>query len=227
MTKLTLLFLLIFATSVHAQSNFVTRDSLHIFWQPGTTLTLADFKGDSTGKYKEANRHSDIKTMAHIGIWSILDVPKKKKDRGKKLEKVYIAPAFEMKASYPLTSDNTQIAKQQLYFDIAEVWARWARQQFKSYQDTIPGYGIVFSMYSTVIRDMKAQQAKMNDEYTNEIIADKSPDAFAKWRKLIDTKLEETKAWATTPQDCFRFISDKPVDEDYEQSPTVMGAIPQ
>ncbi|MBV4360243.1 hypothetical protein [Pinibacter aurantiacus] len=227
MTKLTLLFLLTFATSVHAQSNFVTRDSAHIFWQPGTTLSLSDFKGDSTSKYKVAYFHSDMKAMAYIGIWSILDVPKKKKDRGKKQEKVYIAPAFDIKASYALTSDNTQIAKQQIYFDIAEVWARWARQQFKSYQDTIPGYGIVFSMYSTVIRDMKAQQAKMNDEYTKEIFVDKSPDAFAKWRKMIDDKLEETKAWATTPQDCFRFISDKPVDEDYEQSPTVMGAIPQ
>lgn len=227
MTKLTLLFLLTFATTVHAQSNFVTRDSLHIFWQPGTVLALSDFKGSSTGKDKETPRNSDIKNMAHITIWSILDVPKKKKDRGKKLEKVYIAPAFDIKASYALTNDNAQIAKQQIYFDIAEVWARWARQQFKSYQETIPGYGIVFSMYSTVIRDMKAQQTKMNDDYTKEMFVDKSPDAFTKWRKMIDDKLEETKAWATTPQECFRFISDKPIEEDYEQSPTVMSAIPQ
>jgi hypothetical protein len=226
MIRLTLLFLLIFASSVHAQSNFVTRDSAHIFWQPGTLLTLSDFKGGSTGKHKTI-RNADLKAMAYVAIWSILDVPKKKKDRGKKLEKVYIAPAFDIKASFALTSDNTQIAKQQIYFDIAEIWARWARQQFKSYQDTIPGYGIIFSMYSTVIRDMKAQQSKMNDDYTKEVFVDKTPDAFTRWRKMIDEKLEATKAWSTTPQECFRFISDKPIDEDYEQSPTVMSAIPQ
>lgn len=227
MTKLTFLFLITFATSVHAQTNFVTRDSAHIFWQPGISLTAPDFKGDSAGKYKELYRKPDVKAMAHIGIWSILDVPKKKKDKGKKLEKVYIAPAFDIKASFILAGDPAQIGKQQIYFDIAEIWARWARQQFKSYQETIPGYGIVFSMYSTVIRDMKAQQSKMNDDYTNEVFIDKTPDSFAKWRKIIYDKLEETKAWATTPQECFRFITDKPIDEDYEQSPTVMSAIPQ
>ncbi|MDI3320790.1 hypothetical protein [Pinibacter soli] len=227
MTRLPLLFLLTLATSVHAQSNFVTRDSAHIFWQPGTVLSLSDFKGDSTDKYKEPHGSSNIKAFAHIVIWSILDVPKKKKDRGRKLEKAYIAPAFDITGSFALTSDATQIAKQQIYFDIAEVWARWGRQQLKSYQETVPGYGIVFSMYATVVRDMKAQQAKMNDDYAKEIFNGKSPDAFTKWRKLIDDKLEETKAWATTPQECFRFISDKPVEEDYEQSPTVMSAIPQ
>jgi hypothetical protein len=227
MTKLTLLFFLTLATTVHAQSNFATRDSAHIFWQPGTILMLSDFKGDSAVKLKDEPRNPDVKIMAHIAIWSILDVPKKKKDRGKKLEKVYIAPAFDIKGSYALTSDAAQASKQQIYFDIAEVWARWARQQFKSYQETIPGYGIVFSMYSTVIRDMKAQQTKMSDDYTKEVFVDKAPDAFGRWRKMIDDKLEETKALATTPQECFRFISDKPVDEDYEQSPTVMSAMPQ
>ena len=61
-----------------------------------------------------------LQAVVYVGLKSILDVPKKKKDRGNKLEKVYIAPAFDMTASYALTYDTGQIAMQQLYFDIAE-----------------------------------------------------------------------------------------------------------
>jgi len=210
-----------------AQSNYPTRDSVHIFWQPNVTLTYGNFKGDTTGgKYKDSYKRVGLQAMAYTGIWSILDVPKKKNDRGKKLEKVYIAPAFDMTASYALTNDTMQIAMQQLYFDIAETWARWARQRLNMYQDTMKGYGVLYNMYSTVLKDAKAGQQQMNDAYTKEVIIDKKPGAFDKWKQTVHDQLYQTSSWATKPEDCYRFIINKPIDAEYEQSPTVLGALP-
>ena len=223
---LTLFFLGIVFHSL-AQSNYPTRDSIHIFWQPGITLTYGDFKGDTTGgKYKDSYKRVGLQVVAYVGIKSIVDVPKKKKDRREKLEKVYIAPAFDMTASYTLTRDPEQIAMQQLYFDIAETWARWGRQQLVKYQDTMKGYGALYIMYSTVIKDAKAGQQQMNDAYTKDVIIDKKAGSFDKWKKIVYDQLRETSSWATKPEDCYRFIVNKPIDVDYEQSPTVLGAIP-
>jgi hypothetical protein len=88
MIKLTFtLFFLVITFYSFAQSSYPTRDSIHIFWQPGTTLTFEDFKGDTTGgKYKDSHKRVGLQAMAYTGIWSILDVPKKKKNRGEKLE---------------------------------------------------------------------------------------------------------------------------------------------
>ena len=69
---------------------------------------------------------------ASVGIWSILDVPKKKKDRGKKLEKVYFAPAFSKTGSAAISNDTMQIAIQAIYFDICEFAARLARKELKT-----------------------------------------------------------------------------------------------
>lgn len=228
MIKLTsTLFLLGIILHTYAQSNYPTRDSVHIFWQPNVSLTYEDFKGDTTGgKYKDSYKRIGLQAMAYVGIWSILDVPKKKKDRRKMLEKVYMAPAFDMTASYALTPDTMQIAMQQLYFDIAETWTRWARQRLTMYQDTMKGYGALFIMYSTVLKDAKTGQQQMNDAYTKEVIIDKQPGAFDKWKKIVNDKLLQTRSWATKPEDCYRFIINQPIDPDYEQSPTVLGVLP-
>lgn len=228
MIKLTITFiLLIVSLNSFAQVNYPTQDSAYIFWQPGITLTYNDFRGDTVGgKYTEWYKKVGLQSEAYIGIWSILDVPKKKKDRGRKLEKVYIAPAFDKAASYAITNDTTQIAIQQVYFDIAETWARWARQQLSRYQDSMKGYGVSLIMYSTVIKDTKAGQQQMNSAYAEDVIISKKQGAFEKWRKLIDNQLNETNLWATKPEDCYRFITRKAIDKEYEESPVVVGVLP-
>lgn len=227
MLKLTITFiLLIVSLSSFAQVNYPTQDNAHIFWQPGITLTYNDFRGDTVGgKYTERYKEIGLQAQSYIGIWSILDVPKKKKDRGRKLEKVYIAPAFDKTASYVITNDTIQMAIQQVYFDIAETWARWARQQLSKYQDSMKGYGVSLIMYSTVIKDTKAGHEQMNSAYTKDVIVDKKQGAFEKWRKLVNDQLNETNLWATKPEDCYRFITRKAIDKDYEESPVVVGAL--
>lgn len=221
------LLLLVITFHSFAQTNYPTRDSVHIFWQSETKLTYEDFKGDTIGgKHKDSYKRVGLQAMSYIGLWSILDVPKKKKDRGKKLEKVYIAPAFDMTASYILTHDTTQTTIQQLYFDIAETWARWARQRLSNYQDSLKGYGALYIMYTTVLKEARAGHQQMNDAYTKDVIVNKKADAFNKWKKIIYDKLQETSSWATKQEDCYRFILNRPIEAGYEKSPTVLAAIP-
>jgi hypothetical protein len=228
MIKLTITFiLLIVSLNSFAQVNYPTRDSAYIFWQPGVSLTYNDFRGDTIGgKYTERYKKAGLQVDAYIGIWSILDIPKKKKDRGRKLEKVYIAPAFDKTASFAITNDTMQVVMQQVYFDIAETWARWARQKLSMYQDTMKGYGSLLLMYSTVIKDTKAGQQQMFSAYAEDVIINKKEGAFEKWRKLVNDQLNETNLWATKPEDCYRFIVRKAIDKDYVESPFVVGVLP-
>jgi len=228
MIKLTIAFiLLIVSLTSFAQVNYPTHDDAYIFWQPGITLTYNDFRGDTVGgKYTERHKEIGLQAQPYIGIWSILDVPKKKKDQGRKLEKVYIAPAFDKTASYVITNDTMQMAIQQVHFDIAETWARWARQQLSKYQDSMKGYGVALTMYSTVIKDAKAGYEQMKIAYTKDVIVDKKQGAFEKWRKIVNDQLNETNLWATKPEDCYRFITRKPIDKEYEEAPFVVGVLP-
>jgi hypothetical protein len=50
------------------------------------------------------------------------------------------------------------------------------------------------------------------------VFAEKKEGAFEKWRGMIDKRLEETKMWATTPEECYRLMTGKPVAEGHMQA---------
>lgn len=212
-----------FELSGFGQSDYTTEDSTHIFWQPGVNLSFGDFKGTPSEKEMEMLRKYEITALAAIGIWSVLDVPKRKKDRGKKLEKVYFAPAFSIMGSSAISPDSMQIAIQKVYFDIAELAARWARRELQSMQEKMNAYGTLYFMYTTVEKDMQDKYLQMINAYTQEVIIEKKPGAYESWRSFYDEMLEETKAWATTPEECHRHLTGKPTERGYEKSPTVAG----
>ncbi len=213
------LFLFILAVNAKAQISNTTETDKHIFWQPGRKLTFNDFKGDTIGgKYKDSYKKAGLKAMSYIGLWSILDVPKKKKDRGKLFEKAYAVPAFDKAASYILTTDTAELALQQLYFDFEEVFARTARSQFAGMQDSVKAYGILWTMFSTVIADIKTNKARYYDAITKDIIINKKTGALVEWQQTVHKLLIESKQWATKPEDSQRFITGKPIEKDYEQS---------
>jgi hypothetical protein len=72
-----------------------------------------------------------------------------------KFEKVYFAPAFERTTSATRTTDSLQLALQLVYFDICEIWARWAREQLHALKDSINSTGIQANMFTTVVQKMK------------------------------------------------------------------------
>ena len=135
-------FFILWGLICFGQVSYPTRDSVHIFWQPGLKITDQDYKGTPQKQIDELMAKYEFSASASVGIWSILDMPEKKKDRYKKFEKVYFAPAFERTTSYTKTDDTLQIAMQNTYLDICEIWARWARKQLSNIQDSTKATGI-------------------------------------------------------------------------------------
>ena len=216
-------FLTLFTLTCIGQTNYPTRDSVHIFWQPNLKITHNDYNGQTNPKLLEMMEKYQFSASASVGIWSILDIPKKKKDRYKKFEKVYFAPAFERTTSSAKTNDTLQIEMQNIYLDICEVWARWARKELKTLQDTTKATGTLSIFYMTVKQDMNDHRLAMYRAYFKDVFIDKNDGAFTKWRADIDKQLEETKQWATTPEECYRLMTQKPIEVGYIVAPTLIG----
>jgi hypothetical protein len=205
------------------QIDYSTRDSIHIFWQPGIKITYSDYKGLPQKQIEELMDKYGFSASASVGIWSVLDIPKKKKDRYKKFEKVYFAPAFERTTSYAKTDDTLQISMQNIYLDICEIWARWAREQLTKIQDSTKATGTLSIMYTTVKQEMNEKRLAMYRSYFKDVFVDKKVGALTNWRNLIDKWLIETKGWATRPEECYRLMTGKPIEEGYIMAPTLIG----
>jgi hypothetical protein len=196
------------SNSVTGQTQF-ENDKLK-FWQPDTKLNPKDFKADTSRSFNNLNRKFEMQAYSFCILKSILDVPRKKKERGKKLEKVYLAPCIDKYQSVSITTDSLEMTKQQMFFDITELFARKARQEFISLQDSMGhAYGIYWSMYTTVISDICVRRNKMMYEYMEEVIIYNKDGAYDKWRKLVDELLIKMNEYATKPEDCIRFLEGK------------------
>jgi hypothetical protein len=222
-TSLTILILL--SINVFGQNSFPTQNSTHIFWQPEVMLTIDDYQGKPTPEIEKLMEKYGFSASASVGIWSVLDIPKKKSQRHKLFEKVYFAPAFEKTTSYYNSTDSLQIDMQNLYFDMCEIWARWARKELKSYQDSTKSIGTIAILYMTVKNEMNENRLAMYRDYFNQVFVEKREGAFLKWKLAMQNNLNETKAWATTPEECYRLMTKLPIDENYIKAPNVVGPL--
>lgn len=207
-----------------AQSDYPTSNSTHIFWQPGVKITKADYQGASDPHVDSLMQKYGFWASASVGIWSVLDVPKKEKDRYKKFEKVYFAPAFEKATSYAASDDSVQIEMQNLYLDIYEVCTRWARKELKNMHDSINATGMLTLYYMTVKDAMEDKKRDFCRAYFNDVFMSKKEGAFNEWRSRIDKLLEETVEYATTAEECYRLMTDKPIEKGYIKAPAVAAS---
>ncbi len=211
--------------SCYGQVTDSTSSGTHIFWQPKLKLLYKDYKGQPINKIEEMMQKYGFSAAASVGIWSILDTPKNKKERYKKFEKVYFAPAFDKINSFAKTDDSLQIEMQNLYFDICEIWARWARKELTKLQDSTKATGTLTIFYMTVKKDMNKNKSSMYSAYFKDVFIDKIAGSFTKWKQDINKTLAETKEWATTPKECYRLMTQKPIEKGYIEAPTVLDAM--
>ena len=204
------------------QNNYPTRDSIHIFWQPNLKITYNDYKCDTTKERIKDMKQYGYYASASIGIWSVLDIPKKKKDRYKKFEKVYFAPAFERTTSAAIKNDSLQIAMQNILLDINEICARWARRELNSWKERTNATGAISLRYLCVKKQMIKKSEKMRNGFIKQAFIQKKDSAFLKWRLTIDSILNETSKWATTPEECYRLMTGKPIEKDYIMAPSLI-----
>lgn len=225
-TFITILILLV-GTFGFGQNTLPTESETHIFWQSGKKLNRTDFQGDAT-KIPNAEKYCDkvgLCTVASLGVFTVLDIPKRKKQRGILREKIYIAPAFEISTSYIVQNDSSGIEKQQVVFDMYELSARYMRKELSSMVNKMDAYGNL-SLWLKTIED-KAQElrTRMVDAYTKDVYIDNRPGAYLEWKEKLDSTLKDLEEFATKPEDCYRFVIKKPLDKNYEMAKTVVGKL--
>lgn len=221
---------ILWLTSIHAAAfaqELKTEDQNLKGWTKETKIVYSDFKGKPTEQIKRLNKEVGLQASAQVGLKSILDIPKKKRDRGRLLEKVYVAPFFIKPTSVTLTRDEKELDKQRLYFDMAEVYARMMRREIEHMQDSTKAYGTIWIMYSSIKAYYCSELGKMIDDYTYEVFVEKKEGAYEEWRRLIDEGLAELDKYATTKGDCHRLLTGIPIDPDYEQSEKVLDSFMQ
>jgi hypothetical protein len=221
MKKILLIILAAAASATICGQGLKTEDQNLKGWTKETKLVYADFRGEPTEKFKKLNREAGLQASAQVALRSVLDVPKKKRDRGRLLEKVYVAPFFIKTTSVTMTKDEKELDKQRLYFDMGEVYARMMRREIEHIQDSTKAYGTIWIMYASIKDYYCSEFGRMFNDYTYEVFVEKKEGAFEEWRALIDKGLSDTDKYATTKVDCHRLLTNLPIDPDYEQSEKV------
>jgi len=201
---------------INAQINNKDENDSFLYWQPNARLRFEDFKGDTTTSGMDLCRKYNIHIISEVHIDKVLDVPKKKRKRGKLLEKAYIAPVFCKYCSFSIKQDSVEILHDQMYFDMAEFCARRARMKLDTLRHLMPGYGTYWLMFSTVTEDMDNLMYNMFGSYTNQMAHKDS--TYLIWRDILDKGLERTKKFATRPEECHRLLNNIPIDNEYERS---------
>lgn len=193
-------------------------------WTKEARINYADFRGKPTEQLKRLNREEGLQASAQVGLKSILDVPKRKRDQGRLLEKVYVAPFFIKVTSVTMTKDEIELDKQRLYFDMGEVFARMMRREIAHIQDSTKAYGTIWALYASIKDYYCSEFGKMFNDYTYEVFVEKKEGAYQQWRTLIDKGLAESEAYATKKEDCHRLLTNLPIDPEYEQAEKVLDS---
>jgi hypothetical protein len=162
---------------------------------------------------------------ASVGIWSVLDYSKNKRERSRQYEKAYFAPAFDRTTSFVKTDDSIQVKMQNTFLDICEICARWARKELKMVQDSMKAPGALTIMYMTIKDRTEQMKNGMFRAYFKDVFIDRKPNAFVEWQNLIRKRLDTTKHWATTPEECYRLMTGKPIEKGYVMAPMVVGSL--
>ena len=199
------------------------RTLTHAFWSAEDTIQMVDFrKTTADRRFIERCDSLSLCWGACVGLWTVIDEPKKKRKRGKLLERTYFTPAFEFAESFQLADDSLGYLTQLLIFDAYELGARRCRMDIEQYYNQMPYYGTI----SIVFKKVEAENMIMVQGMINNIIqavyVDRDENAYPSWRNTIDELLADTEGYSTSDQDRLRFITLEPLSDDYRKAKTVI-----
>lgn len=229
-----LLALFIVLTTVfnplYSQQEYPTETRTHVFWQKSRVLSQDDFGGPNPTDPKLISYCDTLGmcSMAYVGLYSVLDVPKKKSKQGELMDLVYFAPAFDKSKSYIIGEDSLGYQAQKLVFDIKEITARKARMELQVFRDSMPNtFGVNWTFYKSA--EAKAidfehlmMQSFIHDVYLNN---DVNVDGLKKWEDTVKEFLNKTEEYATKPEECYRFVINEPFVKGYKKAKKVTGNI--
>jgi hypothetical protein len=217
------LFSLLISNYLFCQNNYQTENEKFIYWQPNVEIGFKDFKGEPDSVNLKLCKEYDYHTITSVALHSVMDIPAKRRDRGRLLEKVYFAPAFCKKCSFSISPIQKELVQDRIYFDIAELCARKARILLDSLVSTTKAYGTLSVMYGTVKTDTEQMMLELFGAYGKDILRDKKEGAYEYWRKWIDEELKKTEKYITSPAECYRLLSGKPILQGYIMPENIIG----
>jgi hypothetical protein len=202
---------------------FISENDHLIGWTKDAQIHFSDFKGKPSQQIKKLHKDYGIQASVVVGLKSVLDIPKRKRDQGRLLENVYVAPFFFKFSSVTLTTDTAALAKQRLYFDLAELAARMMRERIAVLQQEEPSFGTLWIHYASIRNWACSTLKEMMDQYTVEVLVDKREGALEEWKAWIREELADLQVYETKKQDCHRLLTDKPVDSAYAPAKHLIG----
>lgn len=203
-----------FGGSVAAQEEIPLRNDRYIIWQPDARIELSDYTAQLTPKHQKLSERLGIGTVSTIQLLRIVDGPKRKRDAKELPERWYIAPAFCRACSSLNRPDSLGLAHDRIFFDMAELSARWARRQMDSLRTVLNIDNVGAAFIETVCMDADEMMHGLMHTYIKEVVLTRSDSAQASWRDFMHEMLDLWQ-YTTTQEDCQRFVHDAPLDERY------------
>lgn len=192
----------------------------YVFWQPGVRLTLDDYQGNDHPENLNAEELWKAMATENISFKMVVDHPKDSAMRGQRMEQLYMVPVFSKRTSYNLDKDTAIIKYDQLYFDMAELTTRRLRISLRRRLNNNPNeYGIYVKGFLSLKNFLLKFYKENNLGAETSVFFKYKGDSYEKVRKNIDSTLEITKEYATSPDECKRIMSGKPLIEDYREVP--------
>jgi len=196
---------------LNAQTEFITENEKDIYWQPNTQIDFSDFQSQNDTSCIKYNNKYGLQMSSSIGFRGIVDIPQ----RGKKFDKFYLAPVFCKSCSCILSEDSLELKVNRLLFDIAEVYVRNARKELLELHNKMKADNTYTMFFTTVKNKWNEKMRSSFGAVIREVLIEKKDSAYVGWRKTIAELLQQTESYTTRPQDCYRFILNKPIEKGY------------
>jgi hypothetical protein len=199
------------------QDNRIKSDDC-IYWQPDVYVEFADFQQHADSSFYQKCKELWVNSLATVEIHVVMDEPVRNRGFQIKKEKVYLAPVFCIKQSCRINDMEQELEFARVQLDIAEWCARQTRKRIKELENIKSARGLVKDSLPNMVDEMYQSFSNLNGAFMEQVIVKKKEGAFDRWRKKCDQLLKETNRFATTADECNRFINEAPYSEDYKES---------
>ena len=216
----TILVLCTISIKLIAQTEYLTESEKDIYWQPNTHIDFSDYQSKNDSNCIKYNSKYGLKMSSNIGLRGVVDIPKRS---GKMFDKFYLAPVFCKNCSCILSEDSLGLKVDRLLFDIAEACSRNARKELFEIHDKMNADNTYTMVFTTVKNKWDQKMRSFFGTVIREVLIEKKDSAYYGWRKTTDEVLLQNKSYATRPEDCSRFVLDKPIEKGYVIAKTLVG----
>lgn len=136
-----------------------------------------------------------------------------------------LSPVFNVNKSWAKSNDSIAILKQQVYFDLSELSARWARKELYSLREKAGNStGTTAIYYETIRQKMQEMKQGAYASYFDAVFRTNSLDSLQNWVDFTTEMLEKTNNFETKAIEFERIINDKP-EKGYKKAQRIIGRL--